>query len=161
MTRFLVYLVYLAGGLLLAALLLVAYVRTVGSDVTVWHIDPLLAQRPGKDNDVLVLPPGLAGADIESPLLAGDLRTVSRRIDAVAMRERRVQRLAGNVEVGFVTYLVRSRWVGFPDYVSVKVVPQPDGRMALAIWSRSRFGYSDLGVNRARVERWLSQLQGG
>ena len=138
-----------------------AWVRTVPSDPAVWHADPLTAQRPGMDNDVLVLPPGMPGADIESPLFQGDLRAVARRVDAVAVRDGRTRRLAGNVDQGFVTYIVRSQWMGFPDYVSLKIVPQPDGRFALAIWSRSRFGYSDLGVNRARVERWLAALQGG
>ena len=133
----------------------VLYVRTVSSDARVWHVDPLAPQRTGRPNDFLMLPPGMAGADAESPLIAGSLEAVARRVDAVARGEPRVTRLAGSNEAGFITYVVRSAWIGFPDYVSIKVMPQPDGRMALAIWSRSRFGHSDLGVNEARVRRWV------
>lgn len=136
----------------------VAYVRFAPSNADVWHIDPLEAQRTGRPNDFLVLPPGLAGADAESPLFDAPLPAMARRVDLFARSQPRVTRLAGSNEAGFITFIARSRLIGFPDYVSVKVVPQPDGRMALAIWSRSRFGYSDMGVNRARVEDWLAQL---
>ena len=33
-----------------------------------------------------------------------------------------------------------------------------EGRSALVILSRSRFGKSDLGVNRARITQWLEAL---
>ena len=32
------------------------------------------------------------------------------------------------------------------------------GRSTIALYSRSQLGKSDLGVNRARIERWLEQL---
>jgi uncharacterized protein (DUF1499 family) len=57
-----------------------------------------------------------------------------------------------------MTYVQRSRFWGFPDYVSVRAVDLGDGSSALAIFSRSRYGASDLGVNRARVDAWLARL---
>ncbi|MEL6267324.1 MAG: DUF1499 domain-containing protein, partial [Pseudomonadota bacterium] len=62
-----------------------------------------------------------------------------------------VEVVAGSAAEGFVTYVQTSRIVGFPDYVSARTV---EG--GIAVWSRSRYGYSDLGVNRARVEDWLA-----
>ena len=56
-----------------------------------------------------------------------------------------------------MTYVTRSALWGFPDYTSVKVVPDGAGSV-VTIFARARFGESDIGVNRARVERWLSQL---
>jgi len=48
---------------------------------------------------------------------------------------------------------------GWPDYISVRAVAV-EGGAALAVWSRSRYGYSDMGVNRARVGRWLAATSG-
>ena len=54
----------------------------------------------------------------------------------------------------------RSRVIGFPDAISVSA--RPDGKGSrLSIWSRSRYGQYDFGVNRARVERWLAALNLG
>lgn len=57
----------------------------------------------------------------------------------------------------------RSRIFRFPDYISVEILPVRSERHAaihstLAIFSRSRYGRRDFGVNRQRVERWLAAL---
>jgi uncharacterized protein (DUF1499 family) len=51
-------------------------------------------------------------------------------------------------------YVARSRVFNFPDLIAVQV--NPDG--TLVLWSRSVYGRSDFGVNRARLERWLAAL---
>ena len=79
--------------------------------------------------------------------------------DTVASGAPRTERLAGSPEEGWITYVQRSRIFGFPDFVSVRAVGVPGGS-ALIVWSRSRFGYGDFGVNRARVESWLAGLGG-
>ena len=48
----------------------------------------------------------------------------------------------------------------FPDTIQVDFLSLGENRSTLAIYSRSKYGYSDLGTNRARIERWLSRLQG-
>lgn len=132
------------------------YIRTVPSDPAVWHADPLEGVRTGRPNDFLVLPPGAAAADLTSPVYEVNAATLAQRFDAVALGAPRVTRLAGGPEELWTTYIQRSALIGWPDYISVRAVSLGDGRSALAIWSRSRFGYSDLGVNRARVETWLA-----
>jgi uncharacterized protein (DUF1499 family) len=47
----------------------------------------------------------------------------------------------------------------FPDYITLRTVDLGDGVSGIAVWSRSRYGYSDLGVNRERVEKLLAALQ--
>jgi uncharacterized protein (DUF1499 family) len=49
--------------------------------------------------------------------------------------------------------------MGFPDYVSVRFLDLGDGETGVAVYSRARYGQSDLGVNRARVENWLAALE--
>jgi len=46
----------------------------------------------------------------------------------------------------------------FPDFVSVEVRAAEGGSVVLA-YSRSVFGRGDHGVNRARVEGWMAQLE--
>ena len=54
---------------------------------------------------------------------------------------------------------MRSRVWGFPDYVSVRVLPgDAEGTSTLAILSRLRFGRSDVGVNAARMQTWLAEV---
>lgn len=52
-----------------------------------------------------------------------------------------------------------SRLFRFADDVSVRFIDDGNGTATLAIYSRSRLGYGNLGVNRGRVQRWLALLQ--
>ena len=46
----------------------------------------------------------------------------------------------------------------FPDTVDIKILPVAGNESTLAIYSRSLIGRGDLGVNRARIARWLAAL---
>ncbi|MBE0412860.1 DUF1499 domain-containing protein [Yoonia sp.] len=70
-----------------------------------------------------------------------------------ALATPRTRVVAGRVDQGMITFVTRSRIMGFPDYTTVQV----DGD-TLTIHGRLRFGQSDLGVNRARVQGWLDAL---
>jgi uncharacterized protein (DUF1499 family) len=48
--------------------------------------------------------------------------------------------------------------VGFPDTITVRFLELPGGQSTLAIYSRSHYGYSDLGANKKRIDSWLGQL---
>lgn len=93
-----------------------------------------------------------------------DPAAVLAQLDAIIMATPRTTRLAGAVEDGMITYVTRSKLWGFPDYTTVYAGPDetlPDlSGPVLKIEGRLRFGGSDLGVNRARIEGWLSQLDG-
>ena len=79
------------------------------------------------------------------------------RVDAVIQGTPRTKVIAGSVQSGMVTYQTRSALWGFPDYTTLR-----DAEGLIEINSRLRFGQSDLGVNRARIEGWLEALgQGG
>jgi uncharacterized protein (DUF1499 family) len=147
------------GGLVLAAVFGVAYVRSVEGDPDRWHIDPRNAERTGRPNEFLVVPAENGGGDMASPVFDMSAETLAERVGDVIATEPRAHRLAGDLSDGFVTYVVRSRWVGFPDYVSILIQPVGEEQSTISIWSRARFGYSDWGVNEARVRRWLEALQ--
>lgn len=131
-----------------------AYVRWAPSDSLAWNADPLTVATPSRDNHFLMRPDGgdAAGEIYEAmpePLLAA--------FDKIARAAPRTIVLAGTTAAGQITYVTRSALWGFPDYTTVRAVPDGHGAR-LAIFARSRFGRSDLGVNRARIEDWLSKL---
>jgi uncharacterized protein (DUF1499 family) len=59
------------------------------------------------------------------------------------------------------TYRTRTPLLRFPDDVTVQFVALDEGRSSLAIYSRSHYGYSDLGTNQRRVDEWISRLRQG
>ena len=150
----------------LAALAVVGFavwVRVAPLPADRYHVDPLQAEVPATPNVHRILPEATSEAAVTpSPVWAmapGDLLAA---VDAVAMATPGVTRLAGSVAEGRISYVARSRLWGFPDLVTVSAVAlEPAGEVpqsALAAISRSRFGQSDLGVNRARLEGWLAAL---
>lgn len=151
---------YILGAILLLALGLGVYVRTVSHDPAVWHVDPLVATNPETPNFHRVSPPGTApdATTTISPTYAATPAQLAQSVDRFAMAQPHTERLAGSPEAGFVTYVQRTPLVRYPDYISVKTVDLGDGKSALAILSRSRFGKSDIGVNKARMDAWLAGI---
>ena len=139
--------------LLTAVVGFIAYVRLAPSDPLVWHIDPVSAPLP-TIGGWLVRPDG---GNATSPIWSGDTTATLAAFDAIAMATPRTTRLAGSVDEGRITYVTRSKLMGYPDYTTVTVAVVANGT-ALAIYARQRFGHGDQGVNRARVEAWLAQM---
>ncbi len=117
-----------------------AYIRLAPSDVSRWHVAP----RVSGDKT-------LQGG-VKRRIEAGP--GALQRLDAIARATPRTQVLAGSVDAGMITYVSRSLVFGFPDFTTVQ---QQDG--VLKIFGRARFGRSDFGVNRTRVDGWLAVLQ--
>ena len=140
----------------LAVLLLVAgaaalFVRLAPSGPE-WHVDPERDGRTGPGRWLVA-----EGGDAPALRLPAPPPRALEAFDAVATAEG-ARRLVWAPEEGRATYVDRSRVVGFPDYVSVSVLPEGDGSR-LSAYSRLRFGRDDFGVNRARLERWAARLE--
>jgi uncharacterized protein (DUF1499 family) len=134
----------LIGLVVLGGVGLAVWVRVAPSDPQRWHTDPAMGAAGANSHvakHVLPLPP-------EAALAA---------LDAVALAEPRTSLLAGSPAEGRVTYVSRSRLMGYPDYTTVAAIPEAGGSV-LVVHARARFGQSDLGVNAARVGRWLDAL---
>ncbi len=142
------------AALAAVAVSLAAYIRLAPIDASVWHVDPVTAVPAHAGAAHKVLP----DADPAAPVFGLGAGELARAFDAVALADVRTRRVAGSPEDLHVTYVQRSRVLGFPDLVSVRFLDREDGGSTLAIFSRSRFGRSDFGVNRARVEKWLADL---
>ncbi len=122
------------------AVVAMGYVRLAPSDPGKWHQTPDGLQAGDFANGVSRV------VDTGDDGLA--------RFDAIAVAEPHTKRLFGSVDEGMVTYVTRSVVFGFPDYTTAR---QAGDR--LEIYGRARFGKSDLGVNRARVENWIDALE--
>ena len=123
--------------LALAGLLL--WIRFAPDDVARWHAVPTVAEDRDFEGGVMRSVPGALAA-----------------LDPIIRSEPRTRVLAGSVASGIVTYITRSKVMGFPDYTTV----QQRGD-TIFLYARLRYGKSDMGVNKARVERWLAALGQG
>lgn len=130
------------------------YVRWAPSDPSAWNADPLTVAAPSKANHFLMHPDG---GDSAGEIYEVTPEALLAAFDKIARAAPRTIVLAGTTATGQITYITRSALWGFPDYTTVRAVPDENGAR-LAIFARSRFGKSDLGVNRARIEDWLSKL---
>ncbi|WP_425043917.1 DUF1499 domain-containing protein [Primorskyibacter sp. S87] len=128
--------------LLAVVVVVLGYIRLAPSDPVEWHVAPKGDESRDYGRGVLwVIETGPDGLE---------------KLDEIAQSTPRTTVLAGSVSEGLITYVTRTPTMGFPDYASA----QQDGN-TLKIYSRSRFGRSDFGVNRAKVEGWVDALQAG
>ena len=133
-------------GLGIVAALIVP--RVVSDDPARWHVDPSTVEPSPRPNDYRV-----TGYDaVRFSVPAGE---VAEALDALILAMPRTRHIAGTDL--WRSYVQRSAVFGFPDYLSFRVLERGDGAV-LGLYSRSRFGYSDWGVNKARVEGLLGAL---
>lgn len=131
---------YLLVLIVVAAIGMVAYIRLAPSDPAKWHQQPAVSRDSDQQNGV-------------RRILEGDADTLYR-LHNIIMDTDRTEMFAGSPADGMITYISRSKAMGFPDYTTVWL-----DRGQIKIHGRLRFGRSDLGVNRNRVDGWLSILK--
>ena len=133
---------------------------TAGHDPEEWHVDPFLISRPITPNTYYVAPQGMVEAktDLGAPIYSAPAAIMAKAFDDFVLTQSNTIRLAGSVEEGWLTYVQRTPVMRMPDYISIKFIDFDDGGSTIAIYSRSRFGHGDMGVNKARVDLWLQSL---
>ena len=112
-------------------------------------------------NQHLVSPPGLTKASPHAapPVFDAPVERLEHAFLQMVGRLRRVRRLASQLEKRQYNFEVLTPVLRFPDAITVRFLPQDDGRSTLAIYSRSLYGRSDFGTNKRRVEEWLERLR--
>lgn len=124
-------------------------------------LDPLTLVRTGKPNDFLVCPEGRcqAGADLVAPVLAVAPADQLRLWEEVVTASPRTTVLRVDETSLTLHAEQRSRLMHFVDTIVVRVLLEADGQSSFAAYSRSELGYSDMGVNRARLEDWIARVK--
>lgn len=172
-------------AILLVAGLTAYKIRTSTHDPAVWHVDPLTAEAAVTPNHFRVAPEGMTeqAIDLVAPIYTGDITEIAQAFDTFVINQTLVERIAGTPEDLWMTYVQRTPTLRFPDYISVRFIPLSEpapvepaatttdpaadpaatppaapGQVTVAIFSRSRFGNGDMGVNAARVNSWLKSL---
>jgi uncharacterized protein (DUF1499 family) len=122
---------------------------------------PTLVRRT-TPNDALACPADLCRAakpDLEAPIFPVPASELCGRLEALVRGEPRTSHLPGAGNDQRRARLVqRSALLRFPDVIDVEIIALDPTRSTLALYSRSVIGISDLGVNRARLARWLDAL---
>jgi uncharacterized protein (DUF1499 family) len=124
-------------------------------------IDFQTFRRRKTPNDALACPPGFcanAEPDIAPPLYPVSGERLRLIVAEAATADPDTQPIYAGRWDDHDRYLARSRVFRFPDTIDVLVIERAANQATLAIYSRSQIGRSDLGVNRARIERWLSRV---
>jgi uncharacterized protein (DUF1499 family) len=126
---------------------------------TPFPIDFATLELSPKPNQCLVLPEGFSAKAEPHQISrvwrgtdAAALLKAFTEVGLAAPRTELTQEGDGQVEL-----CQKSALFKFPDFITAQAVEVPGGA-ALCIYSRSRVGYSDLGVNAKRITGWLEQL---
>lgn len=113
---------------------------------------------PRSPNTCLAAPASHPGfKHVQTPLYPQPPAMLMDRLLRIAEGFARTTRLAHWPERHQAQWVERTALMNYPDIIAAEAAPAPGGA-ALFLYSRSLFGYSDLGANRARVDRWLAAL---
>ena len=123
-------------------------------------IDFSTLRRSHSPNDYLMSPIDLVPTipDEASPVFPVPLSQLKAAWFSVIEEMPRTKLVSRNSSDQF-QFEQRSRLFNLPDLVTVRFMALPTGHSTLAVYSRSVYGYSDLGVNRKRVQTWVKLLR--
>jgi uncharacterized protein (DUF1499 family) len=117
-------------------------------------------QRPASPNTALAAPAGTDPApDIVTPVFAVPPSRLYDAVIAVAAGQPRTFVAAAYPAERQVHFVARSAVFNFPDLIAAQIGEAGPATATLVLYSRSVYGYSDLGVNRQRVSTLLAALQ--
>ena len=122
------------------------------------RVDFATLTRPSTPNTFLMAPDGLCKAakvDQAPPVFSMAPAKLRQTFLSVVISQPRVSHTLADERELYDDFVQRSAIFQFPDLVSVQFLAHGKGGATLALYSRSVYGRSDLGVNRARSLRWL------
>lgn len=115
----------------------------------------------GRPNQYLACPRGYCPgpAHDEAPEFDATVDELEAAFIAVANARPRVSLSEAEPARRQYEWTERSAVLRVPDTITVRFLPLGDDRSTLLIYSRSRFGYYDFGVNAKRVKDWLARTR--
>ena len=115
--------------------------------------------RPGTPNTALAAPAGFTPKpDIITPHYDLPARRLFAIVTGIASHRKRTYQLDSLPDRLQAAFVVRSGRANFPDIVELAVRPAGADASRLILYSRSIYGYSDFGVNAARLHVWLGAI---
>jgi len=118
-------------------------------------IDITQLSRPSTPNTALAAPEGFSPApDIVTRRYSADPDRLFAALRQVALAQPRTWLHGEFPDRRQAHFVARSARMNYPDLITVQVTPDS----TVVLWSRSVYGRSDFGVNRARLVAWLAAL---
>ena len=142
-----------------AALVLVLGVSLAGCETEMTTMDIRSLETRSTRHDALACPARSCRvtADFESPNFAITERDLLIKVRALIAKEPRTKFVAKDKASQQIVFVQRSRIFKFPDTIWIQ--PTTHGtETSIIIYSRSNFGYWDLGANKRRVRKWLAKI---
>lgn len=123
--------------------------------------DPTTAARNTEPNDALWCPDGAcsAKADRAPPSFALSADQLYAAWLKVVAGQPRATLIDADPTLRLIRASERTPLFRFVDDVTIRVLSLADGRSSYAIWSRSRLGAYDFGVNARRLQRWGTAVE--
>jgi uncharacterized protein (DUF1499 family) len=116
--------------------------------------------RPASPKTALLAPAGTRAApNMVAPLYPVAAQHLYEAVLAVAAGQPRTFVAATFPARRQAHFVARSAWFNFPDLITAQIDERGSTASTLTLYSRSVYGYSDLGVNRRRLDAWLSALR--
>ena len=117
--------------------------------------------RPSSPNYYLSCPKDFCNiaADQTAPVFKMNISQLRQAWEAVISQQARTQKLTENSILMHYQYVQRIFLAGFPDYITVQLIAIDENNSTLALLSFSKYGYSDLGMNKKRVNKLLTLLK--
>jgi uncharacterized protein (DUF1499 family) len=142
----------------LAVLLAALGIAACSADMA--GVDFATLVRPSSPNTYLACPRDRCTAvpDEDGPIYAVPAAQVFERARTLLAAEPRTDVVQNQPETLRLVLVQRSAFFRFPDTITLQVFPLPDGDSTLAVYSQSKYGYGDFGVNRDRVRAWIGLI---
>ncbi len=126
-------------------------------------IDFKTVERPAKPNTYLLAPLGYCGRatpDANSPVFDEAPDALFARVVKLAEEKKGWGNFERSDKTRQLSFVARTALLRFKDDIDILVLPEDGnpGHSRIAIYSRSRLGYSDLGANRKRVAEFIHTL---
>ena len=101
-----------------------------------------------------------AKPDIESPPFKLQAEQLGEIVRDVITAQVRTELVNEDSEIDQLVFVQRSKLFGFADTIWIQTVDLKP-HASIIMYSRSNFGFWDLGVNLRRVRAWLAAIQSG
>ncbi|MFN7097701.1 MAG: DUF1499 domain-containing protein [Gammaproteobacteria bacterium] len=123
-------------------------------------VDFKTLQLPSSPNYYLMCPENYCAATPNeiSPIFKRSLVSAELAWQRIVAKQPRTQLLSRDSHEHQFFYVQRSLIFRFPDYITVQIIPLTATTTTIAIYSHSKYGYSDLGMNKKRVQSWVAEL---
>jgi uncharacterized protein (DUF1499 family) len=120
-----------------------------------------LLRSPLPRNSFLACPPGYCpdAKAAPSPVFAMPWERLRDYWFEMIAEDTRIKLIESDPERRHLVYIQHTPLLRYPDIVTVEFAALPADHSSIALYSRSRYGRSDFGKNKQRIERWLGMLE--